>query len=337
MTPKNGERILYTYPGQTTQTLHLFKSLIGIGRLRDNDLVLNAPEISRRHARLERKPDGWYVTDLDSLAKTYLNGKVIPVEEPVFWPEDSPLQIGPYTCYWLSSAAAARERKMDRRRILAPPPVHSRSIHPSASTMRRSSLSFSRPSPSPPKPMPLPRGAIQIHSNSGNLTVVVTPVRNEIEPGEQVETQVSVHNISAEELACRLTVTGLPTAWFSSQRDQVQLAEGAKAQLNVQLHPPQKATSSSGTHHFQLHIQISGEQDETLIIPTELVIKPFHQYQAALMPVPGNVAGHFQVQIKNEGNATNRFSVTGRAISQPVQFLGERGRIGVAPNELQTS
>jgi len=39
---------------------------LSIGRGADNDLVLAEPGASRRHARLERTPQGWQLTDLAS-------------------------------------------------------------------------------------------------------------------------------------------------------------------------------------------------------------------------------------------------------------------------------
>ena len=48
-----------------------------IGREQDNDLVLTHPEISRRHARLERNGQGWRIVDLHSTNGTWINGERI--------------------------------------------------------------------------------------------------------------------------------------------------------------------------------------------------------------------------------------------------------------------
>ncbi len=45
-----------------------------IGRTADNDLAIDHPLISRRHARVERADARWIVTDLGSTNGTYLNG-----------------------------------------------------------------------------------------------------------------------------------------------------------------------------------------------------------------------------------------------------------------------
>ena len=48
-----------------------------VGRQRDSDLVLLHPEISRRHARIDRMGEAWRVVDLDSTNGTWLNGERI--------------------------------------------------------------------------------------------------------------------------------------------------------------------------------------------------------------------------------------------------------------------
>lgn len=50
-----------------------------VGRDRENDLVLTHPEISRRHARIERDGQGWRVVDLDSTNGTWINGARIRI------------------------------------------------------------------------------------------------------------------------------------------------------------------------------------------------------------------------------------------------------------------
>jgi DNA-binding NtrC family response regulator len=52
----------------------LQKPLVSIGSLPENDLVLTDATVSRRHATVEEKPDGYVLSDLDSTNGTFLDG-----------------------------------------------------------------------------------------------------------------------------------------------------------------------------------------------------------------------------------------------------------------------
>ena len=47
---------------------------VTIPRSAGNELVLADPEISRRHARVERRADGYAVADIDSTQGTFAHG-----------------------------------------------------------------------------------------------------------------------------------------------------------------------------------------------------------------------------------------------------------------------
>jgi pSer/pThr/pTyr-binding forkhead associated (FHA) protein len=59
------------------RAFHPQRAQTTIGRGSDNDLVLPDQQVSRRHATLERRPEGWFLTDLGSTNGTFLNGQQI--------------------------------------------------------------------------------------------------------------------------------------------------------------------------------------------------------------------------------------------------------------------
>lgn len=59
---------------------------VRIGRLRENDLVLDDPHVSRRHALLRLENSGYVIYDLDSTAGTKVNG--VPVRARALQPGD---------------------------------------------------------------------------------------------------------------------------------------------------------------------------------------------------------------------------------------------------------
>jgi pSer/pThr/pTyr-binding forkhead associated (FHA) protein len=60
--------------GADTTQLEWNKSVLTIGRENTNDIVIDHPLASRRHARLERDENGYLVRDLESTNGTYVDG-----------------------------------------------------------------------------------------------------------------------------------------------------------------------------------------------------------------------------------------------------------------------
>ncbi|HXR64799.1 MAG TPA: FHA domain-containing protein, partial [Ktedonobacteraceae bacterium] len=66
---------------------------ITLGRLPDNDVVLNHPQVSAHHARLTREKGGYRLSDLNSSNHTYVNG--IQQANVLLLPDDE-MRIGPF-------------------------------------------------------------------------------------------------------------------------------------------------------------------------------------------------------------------------------------------------
>ncbi len=72
------------------------QSSLTIGRGDDCEIVLDAPQISRRHVRLQRRgPDRWHVRDLDSANGTFVNDRKHRVDEATVT-EDDIIFLGSY-------------------------------------------------------------------------------------------------------------------------------------------------------------------------------------------------------------------------------------------------
>lgn len=81
---------------------------------RDNvELLVDEPLVSRCHARLERRADGWHLLDLESTNKTRVNGAVV-TEAPLRHGDE--IRFGRAVCRYLDAADTA-----------APPPPTSAS------------------------------------------------------------------------------------------------------------------------------------------------------------------------------------------------------------------
>ncbi len=80
--PKQGQKFSFT------------KDVIALGRRDDNDVVIDDPQISRRHASLSWEKGKFILRDLGSANGTFLNG--VPVEEPCALREGDAIGLGNY-------------------------------------------------------------------------------------------------------------------------------------------------------------------------------------------------------------------------------------------------
>jgi phosphoserine phosphatase RsbU/P len=67
-----------------------------MGRQADCPIHLPAKAVSRQHAQILQRGDGFFVEDLDSSNGTFLNGKRVDPNAPVQLSERDTLQVGPY-------------------------------------------------------------------------------------------------------------------------------------------------------------------------------------------------------------------------------------------------
>lgn len=86
-------KIIVTLNGLIQQEVPLLKSRVAIGRRPDNDLVLDHPTISGKHAAIDTGTVGIFILDLGSTNGTQVNGQ--PVTRHLLQ-QDDVIEIGKY-------------------------------------------------------------------------------------------------------------------------------------------------------------------------------------------------------------------------------------------------
>src|SRR5215216_2782727 len=69
------------------RTYPLVEAVINIGRMLDNDLVIDDPRVSRHHAQLRAVKGHFVLSDLNSTAGIFVNARRIT--ETILYPHDS--------------------------------------------------------------------------------------------------------------------------------------------------------------------------------------------------------------------------------------------------------
>jgi pSer/pThr/pTyr-binding forkhead associated (FHA) protein len=78
-----GARLVWERPGGPPVEFRLDGEAMDVGRGGEAAIRVDEPLVSRRHARIERRPDGWVVVDLGSTNFTRVNGERVRREREI--------------------------------------------------------------------------------------------------------------------------------------------------------------------------------------------------------------------------------------------------------------
>src|SRR5580658_9376203 len=92
MPPKNGAGDRLVSLSSPTREYSLDKPTIAIGSHPKNDVVVDDTTVSRRHATITRKADGFELADLGSTNGTFINGRRLT--EPVALKSGDQIKFG---------------------------------------------------------------------------------------------------------------------------------------------------------------------------------------------------------------------------------------------------
>jgi serine/threonine protein kinase len=298
--------------GRSPKRVVVEKNLLQIGRSQDNDVVLNAPDVSRHHARLERRDTGWVLTDLSSSAGTFGAGHRLDPYTPFPWQPQDVLQIGPYFLHW------------EMPELLAEPSNEVVIVEESKTEMFQ-----------------VPDSAGQTHSTQGRFNVAMYPALLTLTPGEQHTIQVELFNQGNETDTLKLAVSGLPAGTFSLSQHFVTLAPGARTTIPLAVQLPANGTVmayriTAGNYPFELLVHSKKHAADTAVVPGLLLITTQELFSVGLWPTQVDDGRNITILIRNEGNVPNSYSLLGRDDSGNIRFRGQRGRLTLKPGETIT-
>jgi pilus assembly protein CpaF len=160
---------------QAPRQLNFQKDEIVVGRLQTNDIVLPKGNISKTHAKFERRGNALTVTDLQSTNKTFVNGHAIPHSKPHKLKPEDKIFMGDFVLEVKEQATPAPQIgtppaafEQQRRAAVPParPPVPAPQ-HPQG----RAGMPSPPPIPQPAKPQeaaPAPRPLPPIRQEQAN-------------------------------------------------------------------------------------------------------------------------------------------------------------------------
>lgn len=300
------DQIVIQRPGYPLQTVPLDKTRLTVGRARDNDIVLETPDISRQHAQLEKTERGWMIIDLNSKGGTYWAGHKLVPNVPERWNSHQQLRIGPYTLRWQPAEAPRPFRPVSE------PDDPATQLH------------F------------VPLEGIQTSSSTGQFSVMINPVLSTLDPGQQTTMQIALFHQGSSADHFQIRLLDLPPSVGNLPQESVFLTPGERATLPLNLTVPETTPPAAGHYPFQLVVRMEGNPAETAVVAARLTIGSAEKFTVGIWPLNLTPGEPCQILIRNEGNTSSRFSVTGKGGDSSLIFEGERGQLRVEPNQAVT-
>ena len=285
------------------------QSPFSIGRAEHNDLILTAHQVSRHHASLRFEGDLIYLVDMQSENGTWIGTEQLEANQPRSLAYHEVFRIGPYQLQ------------------LEPIPETSRSSRPDAETVPLAAaeagpVKAESTSGSTPQPM----GALIEFSPKGHIGVLLKTPLVTVKPGESTNISLVIINQSQQPDGFHLTLAGVPDQWLPAPPPVIELPADVREEVNLTIHPPRSPETRTGRYRVSIQITSRSLPAETIEVRAELIIAPYAAFSSALHPPRTGVNDPAQVVVRNDGNASQVFTV---------KWLDPEERYEFRPAELQ--
>jgi hypothetical protein len=284
--------------GNPVQTLALTRAGVTIGRLANNALRLDAPVVSRTHARIDWDGARVTVTDLGSKSGARLGTMRLSPQTPQVWDPAQTLQIGPYTL---------------RLHIGAPAPAD----------------------PAPPVTGDLHAAPTQKVREAG-LSVALSPAHTALTliPGEPTSVEVRVTNRTNAPQTVALALSGLPEAWVEPA-PTLRVAPFSMKTASIRVQAP--ASPESAVRPYEVRLRASSQEDpvSSAELQLEWRVAPFLAGEVEVAPhrALGREQAVVTVHLRNGGNVRATYHLRTGDMTQMVGAAFTQEYVTLDPDE----
>ena len=290
------DRITIVEPNHIARSVAMKGQGLTIGRNTDNEIVLDNPQVSRHHVRIEFDGTNYHVIDLDSKNGTYLaNVKLLPGVREV-WTPDRRLRIGDV---WL---------RLER----AQQPVKESFLRAGGTLVDASRISSSA---------------------TGPVGVFIETAQLKVTPGSSVAIPLIVLNQGQVVDSFELSVVGVPAEWLPLLPSSIRLLPGGQQEVTLTIQPPKSPQSRAGRYPLTIRVASQDAPDQIAEVKAALTITAYSQFSSDLRPQRIRARRPAQVTIQNQGNAPETFTLTWEDQADELAFQPARAQVLVPPGQ----
>ncbi len=288
-TPQPIDQIQIIAPDSTMRTVEVNQATLTIGRINDNDLVLDDPRISRKHARLEVEDGQWRVVDLHSANGTFIGKARVPPGGVTAWSDDQLLRVGNYRLRLVRGQNAAAVASVSPPTVSARPAQRAAVYIPSL-----------RAEVAPQE--------IQNSADGISVGLFIKESEFSVDPGNRLSIPLVVLNQKTGPGLFTLSVTGIPSTWYHFTPARCEIGAKGQAQVVLEIEPPRLPQTRPG--RYSLQVTVASQQPEQRALgEIQLTVKPYIRFRAEAQPPIVTVGEPMRISIENEGNQLQHFKL----------------------------
>ena len=283
--------------GEVLKEIQLTTAGLTLGRLPDNDIVLDDEDISRHHLRIGWDGTRVSVTDLGSSNGTLVADTRLLPQVVQTWSAQDWVRVG---SYWL--------------RFQAPVGPDTRPI-PGAAHV----------------PAPASPSVAQVQST--RFRVALDQDRLSLTPGQPSIVRATLTNMGSTVDHLAVTVEGVSPDWVKTPDQEIQLNPGAQAPVALNVNVPRTPSSTAQDYPVTLRARSRENPGESATAYSQWTVLPFTGGSMDMDPTRrgGSTGAKFTVGLHNDGNAEERYALSGKDDEQVLGYQFEQENVPLGP------
>ncbi len=292
--------------GEVLKEIPLTSAGLTLGRLADNDIVLEGNDISRHHLKLEWDGSRVTVTDLGSSNGTLLADSRLLPQVPQTWSARDWVRVG---TFWL--------------RYQAPTMPDTKPV-PGAMP-QAGFVAAAGPAGQAAPAVP------QVEST--RLRVTLDQERLALTPGQPTIVRAMLTNMGSTVDHLGVTVEGVPPEWVKGPGQETQLNPGAQAPVALNVNVPRVPSSTAQDYSVTVRVHSREKPGETSSAYAQWTVLPFTGGNMTMEPSRrgGRTGARFAVTLRNDGNSEENYTLSGKDDEQVLRYRFEQETVPLAP------
>lgn len=328
------DQIHILLPNQVVQSLMVMPGGMTIGRAAENEIVIDQPGVSRRHARIEFDGFNYQVRDLNSTNGTFIEERKLEPNQPEIWLEGENLRVGEVWLRLERAGQTATTRAVVAGRALTPGEQPALEGSPSTTPTQPgkglpqtkamflaadgSALDDSQVLISPGG------GWVGVYCDSNNLSVT---------PGASATATLMLYNRGPSSDIFDVTLQGIPPEWIATPPRPVNMPPSSQREIQITFRPPRSSAGRAGRHTVTLRVASQSSPSQVVELRLALTVTAFSQFFCELQPKAIQSGQVGQVVIHNRGNMPETFTTLLEDRQHELVFEPPQVKVSIPPGK----